>query len=78
MAGTSSSLKAPSPREDFDRALELLNRVILGIWDQRFPEIELFAIEEANQMLPKAKAAGVSGVPLDSRLMSSWTSISGS
>jgi hypothetical protein len=58
-----------SPREDYDRALGLLNRVILGTWDARFPEIELFAVEEANQMLAKAKAAGVSGIPLDPRLI---------
>jgi tetratricopeptide (TPR) repeat protein len=63
--------KGVSPREDYDRALGLLNRVILGTWDARFPEIELFAVEEANQMLAKAKAkaAGVSGIPLDSRLI---------
>jgi tetratricopeptide (TPR) repeat protein len=61
--------KGASPREDYDRALSLLNRVILGAWDQRFPEIELFAVEEANQMLAKAKAAGVSGIPLDLRLV---------
>ena len=47
----------------------LLNRVILGTWDARFPEIELFAVEEANQMLAKAKAVGVSGIPLDPRLI---------
>jgi tetratricopeptide (TPR) repeat protein len=59
----------PSYREDYDRALGLLNQVILGTWDGRFPEIELFAVEEANQMLAKAKAAGVSGIPLDPRLI---------
>ncbi len=59
----------PSYREDYDRALGLLNRVILGTWDARFPEIELFAVEEANQMLAKAKAVGVSGIPLDPRLI---------
>jgi tetratricopeptide (TPR) repeat protein len=68
-AGKSPPAKGASPREDYDRALGLLNRVILGAWDQRFPEIELFAVEEANQMLVKAKAAGVSGIPLDPRLI---------
>ena len=43
--------------------------MILGTWDGRFPQIELFAVEEANQMLAKAKAAGVTGIPLDARLI---------
>jgi tetratricopeptide (TPR) repeat protein len=68
-ASKSPAAKSATPREDYDRALGLLNRVILGTWDARFPEIELFAVEEANQMLPKAKAAGVSGIPLDPRLI---------
>ena len=65
----SPPIKGVSPREDYDRALGLLNRVILGTWDARFPEIEVFAVEEANQMLAKAKTAGVSGIPLDPRLI---------
>jgi Ca-activated chloride channel family protein len=57
--------------EDYERAMELLNRVIEGEWDQRFPEIETIALEEANRI-----AAVVQGdsslrsprIPLDTRL----------
>ena len=38
-------------------------------WDSRFPEIEVIALEEVNRIIPRAKAAGVSVVPLDPRLI---------
>jgi uncharacterized protein YfaP (DUF2135 family) len=43
--------------------------VILTRWDNRFPEIEVIALEEVNRIIPKAKAAGVSEIPLDPRLI---------
>ncbi len=53
---------------DYARALTLLNRVVTEHWD-RFQEIELIALMEANRILPLAQAAGVKDVPLDQRLV---------
>ncbi len=56
-------------RADYARAIELLSQVVMGRWDNRFPEIEVIALEEVNRIIPRAKAAGVSVVPLDPRLI---------
>jgi tetratricopeptide (TPR) repeat protein len=55
---------------DYASALKLLNDVVMRKWD-RFDEIELIALIEANAMLPLAKAAGLAddGIPLDKRLI---------
>jgi tetratricopeptide (TPR) repeat protein len=56
-------------RAAYARAVDLLVQVVMGRWDARFPEIEVIALEELNRLLPRAKAAGVSAVPLDPRLI---------
>lgn len=56
-------------RNDYARAIELLNEVVLGEWDERFAEIEVIALMELNAILPRAKAAGVKKVPVDERLI---------
>jgi len=56
-------------REDYARAIELLGKVVLGHWDSRFTEIELIALEELNWLIPRAKAAGVKQIPLDTPLI---------
>lgn len=53
---------------EYGRAIELLHAVVMGEWDDRFPEIELIALMELNAMLPKAKEAGEKINPLDPRL----------
>ncbi len=60
---------AESVRADYARAIDLLAQVVMGRWDARFPEIEVIALEELNRIIPRAKAAGVSVVPLDPRLI---------
>ena len=35
---------------DFQRALDLLNRIVTAEWDGRFPQIEVIALEEANRI----------------------------
>jgi tetratricopeptide (TPR) repeat protein len=60
---------APSVRDDYARAIELLTEVVLRRWDKRFEEIELIALEEVNHVLPRAKAAGVTRIALDPRLI---------
>ncbi len=55
-------------RADYARALELLGKVILGKFE-RFAEIELIALVEYNNILPRAKAAGAVFEPIDARLI---------
>ncbi len=50
------------------RAMELLAHVVMNKWD-RFDEIEVIALMELNAMIPRAKAAGVTEIPLDARLV---------
>jgi tetratricopeptide (TPR) repeat protein len=52
----------------YERAIELLNRVVLGHWE-RFDEIELIALMELNRLIPKAWAAGLRELPVDPRLV---------
>ena len=63
------SRPAESIRVDYARAIDLLTQVAMGRWDDRFPEIEVIALEEVNRIIPRAKAAGVSVIPLDPRLI---------
>jgi len=42
----------------YERAVELLNHVIMTKWD-RFPEIELTCLMEMNEIIARAKAAGI-------------------
>jgi tetratricopeptide (TPR) repeat protein len=56
-------------RADYARAIDLLAQVAMRRWDERFPEIEVIALEEVNRIIPRAKAAGVSVIPLDPRLI---------
>jgi Ca-activated chloride channel family protein len=57
---------------DFQRALELLNRIVTAEWDGRFPQIEVIALEEANRIAsiverhPALRSAVTN--PLDLRL----------
>ncbi len=60
--------KSPSVAADFTRAIELLYHVVLNRWD-RFEEIELTALLELNRIIPLAKQAGVTGIPVDERLI---------
>lgn len=57
---------------DYQRSLELLNKVVLGNWGPRFPEVELPVLMEANDILAKAhRLAGGQAIlcPIDSRLL---------
>ncbi len=60
---------APTP--DLIRAIALLNDVVMGEWDDRFPRIELIALMEANHLIAAMKRRPSNGTPeivLDSRL----------
>lgn len=55
---------------EYDRAVELLYRVVLGQWD-RFDQIELVALMEMNNMIRKARSLGIrpSDFTVDPRLV---------
>jgi Ca-activated chloride channel family protein len=62
---------SPSIAADYVRAVELLNRVVLGRWDGRFPEIEVLALEEANRIIAVVErdpGFGRPSFPIDPRL----------
>lgn len=64
-----AEVKPESAKADYAQALELYNTLVWGRnyqpWDGRFREIEIFALEEANALIPAAKKAGVENIPLD-------------
>jgi len=68
-AAASDAQQAVAVRKDYARAIELLSEVVMRPWDDRFPQIEVTALEELNAMLPKAQAAGVKDVHVDKRLV---------
>lgn len=58
-------------QQDYLRALNLLNEVVTTRWDTRFNGIDMVAIIEANHLIPRARAVGVTKIPLDARLIKS-------
>jgi Ca-activated chloride channel family protein len=59
-------------RADYTRALELLGKVVMSRWD-RFAEIEVIALTELNNILPKARRLGARELPVDKRLLQQLT-----
>ncbi len=55
-------------RKSYKRAIELLYHVVMNKWD-RFAEIEVIALMELNNLIPRAKAARIQGIPVDPRLI---------
>ncbi|MCX6556764.1 MAG: VIT domain-containing protein [Candidatus Aminicenantes bacterium] len=55
-------------QKKYERAIELLNHIVMGQWD-RFNEIELIALEEMNNIIEKARAAGVTEFKVSPRLI---------
>jgi hypothetical protein len=55
-------------RADLQRAVKLLDEVIMLPWEGGFDGIEMVALMEVNEMLPRLRSAGVHDVPLDRRL----------
>ena len=76
LADRADSKATTSPKAalaDYNRALEMLNKVVMGNWD-RFAEIESIALVEANRIIVHAKrlppvAGETLVVPLDARLI---------
>jgi tetratricopeptide (TPR) repeat protein len=55
--------------QKYQRAINLLYQVVLKTWDNRFPEIEVIALEEMNNLIVKAKEAGITEFNVDERLI---------
>jgi Ca-activated chloride channel homolog len=56
-------------REDYLRALDLLYKVVLDPWDDRFEGIELIALMEINRVIARCKSLGLSDFKVDKRLI---------
>lgn len=54
---------------DYQKAVELLYEVVLKNWNGRFPDIEVIALEEMNNLIVKGKKAGVTEFKVDERLI---------
>lgn len=67
LQGTATT-PVPSAMARYGRALELLGDVVMGEWDQRFPEVQVIALEEANRIADAMQRRGVNAWPLDAQL----------
>ncbi|HEX4304247.1 MAG TPA: VIT domain-containing protein [Rhizomicrobium sp.] len=56
-------------RRDYARALDLLSYVVMHDWQEAFDGIEIISLMEANNIVPRLRALGVTKVPLDPRLI---------
>lgn len=54
---------------EYARAVELLYEVVLKKWDGRFPDIEVIALEEMNNLIVQGKRNGASDFKVDKRLI---------
>jgi hypothetical protein len=68
IARADSAKDTAGRKADYERAIALLNEVVMGHWD-RFKEIEVMALVELNRVIPIARALGVTDIPLDRRLI---------
>ncbi len=58
----------PAVVADATRVVELLAEVAAGKWDDRFPDVDLIAVQEANAILAAWPPAAGAANPLDQRL----------
>lgn len=60
--------RAVNARADMERAVALLQEVIMTPWESDYDGVELVALMEINALLPRARALGLRKSPLDERL----------
>ncbi len=53
----------------YEEAIKLIYEVVVRTWDDRFPEIEVIALEEMNNLIVKARSAGIENFNVDERLI---------
>ncbi len=58
----------PRASTDLQRAVQLLNEVIMTPWEGRYDGIEVVSLMDANALLPRLEALGEYEVPLDESL----------
>lgn len=68
LARRATGAPADAARRDLVRAMSLLNEIIMRPWDSAYDGIELIALMDANQLLPRLEKLGVRRIPLDPRL----------
>jgi hypothetical protein len=68
LAKRAATAGAVAARADLTRAAELLNEIVTTPWDASYDGIELIALMDLNQLVPRLEALGVSRIPLDARL----------
>jgi tetratricopeptide (TPR) repeat protein len=68
IARAESATHPDSVKADYERAITLLNEVVMQHWD-RFAEIEVMALVALNRIIPVARENGVVDIPLDKRLI---------
>lgn len=68
----------------YQEAVDMLYKIVEGSWDNRFPEIEVIAVEEMNQVIAEANRKKVSlnllnvdgrliyNMPVDIRIVLNW------
>ena len=76
LAKRAANAKPATARADLRRAIGLLNEIVMKHWDDAYDGIELVALMEANELLPKLIALGERDIPLDPRLRACWISTS--
>ncbi len=62
---------AAGARRDLKRAITLLNQIITTPWDEAYDGIEMIALMEVNQLIPRLQALGVANTIVDPRLVAS-------
>lgn len=68
LARRAGDARTPRARADLQRALTLLNEVVMRPWEGDYDGIEVVSLMEANSLLPRLQALGVRKLPLDPRL----------
>jgi tetratricopeptide (TPR) repeat protein len=63
-----SSARPAAARADLRRAVELLNEIVITPWEGGYDGIELVALMEINNLLPRLNELGEKRIPLDARL----------
>lgn len=72
---------AYADNKEYQKAIEELYEIVVRNWDSRFPEIEIFAVEEINNVVAKAgKGLDLSDIddrlifnmPVDVRIVLNW------
>lgn len=70
LMGQADHAKTPPEQiAKYRRALNLLNEVVTKVWEGKYDGIEVISLMEANRIIARLKALGVTTVPLDKRLI---------